>query len=435
MVETADSSSKASEDYKDLLLVLALQLAVAINAESKEQQQTLQNSPISLILTESIRKIVLQKAQNKTDLIKNFIDLVQELQKSDNTPVSPKTFHADLVSADIIEAPNSINPQQDPDECMKKFMEAVDPSDKTPSPFFFNQKTTLTCCDEKCKHSLGKADPMQGLQLPIKEGSKTLVELLNTYLSKEILTDYECDKCHKKSGVEKEFELPTLPKHLCIQLKRGVVNQKNSTPIAIDIAFTLYQKIDYILKSFIVHDGDSLNSGHYYAYVKDSSGTWYCYNDKNVEKKEETEIASILSTGQVNSTTQPYILFYEQKNNGSITKSGPNRGLENLGNTCFMNALLQCLTQNEDFVQWIKKTHAVNNDFNETFESKTEEKQDEKDEETDQQPSKDQPDESSDTKKRKRDDAEDQIKEQQDELNNQEPDIKKRNTASTEKKN
>ena len=58
----------------------------------------------------------------------------------------------------------------------------------------------------------------------------------------------------------------------------------------------------YELYSVLIHEGFSLNSGHYYSYVKANS-KWYCMND-----------SSVLSTNESTVLRQnPYILFYKKK--------------------------------------------------------------------------------------------------------------------------
>jgi hypothetical protein len=58
----------------------------------------------------------------------------------------------------------------------------------------------------------------------------------------------------------------------------------------------------YRLFSVLVHDGFSINSGHYYSYVKNSNDIWYCMNDSHVSRVNEKEIFQ----------QSPYILFYER---------------------------------------------------------------------------------------------------------------------------
>ena len=61
----------------------------------------------------------------------------------------------------------------------------------------------------------------------------------------------------------------------------------------------------------LVHEGSSVNSGHYYSYVKASNNDWYIFNDHSVKKAEKNKIL----------IQKPYLLFYEkiiEKNNKKI---------------------------------------------------------------------------------------------------------------------
>jgi hypothetical protein len=58
----------------------------------------------------------------------------------------------------------------------------------------------------------------------------------------------------------------------------------------------------YRLFSVLVHDGYSINSGHYYSYIKNSNDMWFCMNDSHVSRVNEKEIFQ----------QSPYILFYEK---------------------------------------------------------------------------------------------------------------------------
>ena len=58
----------------------------------------------------------------------------------------------------------------------------------------------------------------------------------------------------------------------------------------------------YNLISVANHDG-SLNSGHYYSYVKNQNGKWYTYNDTVVSQMESSNVVS----------QSAYCLFYKQK--------------------------------------------------------------------------------------------------------------------------
>ena len=57
----------------------------------------------------------------------------------------------------------------------------------------------------------------------------------------------------------------------------------------------------YRLLSIVVHSG-SLGSGHYFAYVKNASGIWYCCNDSNVSQVSVSEVLK----------AEAYICLYER---------------------------------------------------------------------------------------------------------------------------
>jgi len=43
----------------------------------------------------------------------------------------------------------------------------------------------------------------------------------------------------------------------------------------------------YSLYAVLVHNGCSINSGHYYCYVRAPGGTWHCMNDSSVSSRHE----------------------------------------------------------------------------------------------------------------------------------------------------
>jgi len=69
-------------------------------------------------------------------------------------------------------------------------------------------------------------------------------------------------------------------------------------------------------------------------------------------------VLQILNNGKVDEITQPYLLFYKKTNALNQPLDGTHytpTGLTNLNNTCFMNATLQGLMQNETVSTWLKK--------------------------------------------------------------------------------
>ncbi len=62
------------------------------------------------------------------------------------------------------------------------------------------------------------------------------------------------------------------------------------------------EEYKYKLFSVLVHEGFSINSGHYYCHVKNSNDMWYTMNDSWVSKTNEKSIMQ----------ETPYLLFYER---------------------------------------------------------------------------------------------------------------------------
>ena len=123
--------------------------------------------------------------------------------------------------------------------------------------------------------------------------------------------------------------LSRLPKRLILQLTRFAYNtelraaRKNATPISvpmiIDIAPYLMEsklrsgsptpakRVSYDLYALCIHTGaQSTSFGHYVAYCKASSGTWYSFNDSYVtvivDMEQELQSLSVLQNA--------YLLFY-----------------------------------------------------------------------------------------------------------------------------
>lgn len=65
----------------------------------------------------------------------------------------------------------------------------------------------------------------------------------------------------------------------------------------------LIKDSEYELYSMVIHEGYSLNSGHYYSYVKGFDNKWYSMNDSFVQGTNESRILK----------QSPYILFYRKK--------------------------------------------------------------------------------------------------------------------------
>lgn len=310
------------------------------------------------------------------DLKALYVTLATEIKKTNNSDAilnALRAFHNELLDKNIIFQ----GEQQDPQELLIKIFDHMKETTKGKNgfPYTYTQQSIVTC--ENCKKQFEMKDSETIICCQVKQGS--LVNALDSYFTKENLTEdnqFYCNTCKKNQDAMRQIKLLQLPEHLCIQLKRhetfitknpfSIVIKKNATPIKIPLELdmtpytssTQKNPIIYSLESFVVHAGKKSEDGHYFAYVKNTKGTWFICNDEHSEGIPENKMLEILNNGEVNNITQPYLLFYKKINaiNQPLgdTDYTPT-GLENLGNTCFMNATLQCLMQNATVFDWLKK--------------------------------------------------------------------------------
>ncbi|KAL0900118.1 hypothetical protein Bca101_084079 [Brassica carinata] len=168
-----------------------------------------------------------------------------------------------------------------------------------------------------CGAESNKADEIMDISLEISNSS-SVRESMQKFFQPEILdgnNKYKCESCKKLVTARKQMSVLQAPNILVIQLKRfeGIFGGKIDKPITFsEILFlsTFMSKSskdpqpEYKLFGIIVHSGYSPESGHYYAYVKDSLNRWYCCNDASVTHSTLQEVLS----------EKAYILFFSRIN-------------------------------------------------------------------------------------------------------------------------
>ncbi|XP_057812302.1 ubiquitin carboxyl-terminal hydrolase 25-like [Salvia miltiorrhiza] len=166
-----------------------------------------------------------------------------------------------------------------------------------------------------CGAESNKVDEIMDISLDILH-SGSLREALQKFFQPEVLdgnNKYKCDNCKKLVAARKQMSILEAPNVLVIQLKRfeGIFGSKIDKPIAFDEILVLSshmckgskdQQPEYNLFGTIVHSGFSPDSGHYYAYIKDAIGRWYCCNDSYVSVSTLQEVLS----------EKVYILFFSR---------------------------------------------------------------------------------------------------------------------------
>ncbi|CAN8259375.1 unnamed protein product [Cochlearia groenlandica] len=168
-----------------------------------------------------------------------------------------------------------------------------------------------------CGAESNKADEIMDISLEILQ-SNSVKESLQKFFQSEILdgnNKYRCENCKKLVTARKQMSVLQAPNILVIQLKRfeGSFGGKIDKAIAFGEVLVLSSFMskaskdpqpEYKLFGIIVHSGYSPESGHYYAYVKDFLGQWYCCNDSFIS----------LSTLQEVMSEKAYILFFSRSN-------------------------------------------------------------------------------------------------------------------------
>ena len=142
-----------------------------------------------------------------------------------------------------------------------------------------------------------KPEPYFMIDLPIPQVDSNSVDLFdcfNLYTTSELLSGDNAwfnEKTGEKQDVNKKLTFWSFPNILIISFRRFnnrmMKNNKNvSIPLEnIDLSKYVegYNKSSYVYDVYGVcnHTGGT-SGGHYFAYVKNANGKWYCFNDMDV---------------------------------------------------------------------------------------------------------------------------------------------------------
>lgn len=177
-------------------------------------------------------------------------------------------------------------------------------------------ESAVTCLH--CRRPSLTRDRYMDLSLDICSSSvSNLTEALEEFTKTETLSGDNkvyCQKCAMKRTATKGLRLATAPSVLVCHFKRFAFDRYGRmVRLAKHVGFPQRLEIgDYMsrvnkarpppyeLISVLVHQGQTCDSGHYLAYVK-NNGDWYKCNDSLVEKVDEATVMK----------QQAYILVYE----------------------------------------------------------------------------------------------------------------------------
>eukprot|EP01063_Lacrimia_lanifica_P003058 TRINITY_DN11640_c0_g2_i1.p1 TRINITY_DN11640_c0_g2~~TRINITY_DN11640_c0_g2_i1.p1 ORF type:complete len:1010 (+),score=250.66 TRINITY_DN11640_c0_g2_i1:152-3181(+) len=184
-------------------------------------------------------------------------------------------------------------------------------------------RSSVRCkgCNEESVVYQPYLDLSLGVQRPDRGRAgqpQTLASALADLTHEETLTAaYDCAKCkQKKQDAAKRVALHTVPPVLVLQLQRFVHTARGTAknleflryPHRLDMAKYVVNEnpvtpMDYTLQAWVLHKGQTANSGHYTCAVS-HRGRWVYYDDDHVKALDTQQLANKVLT------QSPYLLFY-----------------------------------------------------------------------------------------------------------------------------
>lgn len=153
-------------------------------------------------------------------------------------------------------------------------------------------------------------DSFLDLSLDLTQCS-TVERCLTKHFKQPVSAVRECISCQHEGQQTGTHSIYKSPMTLALQLKRfntdadtTKINKFVKFEESMDIkrVITANETVNtkYNLYAAIVHTGQTINDGHYMAYVKSSNGIWYCMDNENVQV---VSVKRLLEE-------KPYMLFY-----------------------------------------------------------------------------------------------------------------------------
>jgi len=154
------------------------------------------------------------------------------------------------------------------------------------------------------------------LSIPENNKSPSLIDCFDHYVEGETLAGENAwfnEKTGLKEDVKKQIKYWSFPTILVLDLKRfNSRNIKNQIMVTfplenLDLSNYVigYKKESYVYDLYgIANHSGGVHGGHYFSYVKNANGKWYCFNDTSVQ--EIADLNQIIST-------KAYCFFYRKR--------------------------------------------------------------------------------------------------------------------------
>ncbi|KAI6197456.1 Ubiquitin carboxyl-terminal hydrolase 26 [Aphelenchoides besseyi] len=193
-------------------------------------------------------------------------------------------------------------------------------------PMFFEIKNCVTC--KRCGTRSYSRESQVGLNVDMNGHGEASWSFWNSWRLIERMSGSEqffCGKCNRKVDATRTTRPISLPTVLVVRyylfrvkftkdrLSVSKVFPVRFPPLRIPLSeVPSYQKEMqgfYTLKAMVVHRGTQINDGHYISFVRSEHSKWRLFNDERTCEMSLQELQN-----STNSSSTPYLLFYEKSN-------------------------------------------------------------------------------------------------------------------------
>ncbi|KAJ4958056.1 hypothetical protein NE237_025167 [Protea cynaroides] len=176
----------------------------------------------------------------------------------------------------------------------------------------------------QCSYCSNTFEPFLDLSLEIYKADSLLKALRHFTVMEQLdggERQYQCERCKQRVRAYKQLTVHKAPYVLTIHLKRfgsDIPGQKIDKKVEFGPTLDLkpfvsgaYEgDLKYTLYGVLVHAGWSTHSGHYYCFVRTSSGMWYSLDDNRVVQVSERTVLE----------QKAYMLFYVRDRRSLVPK-------------------------------------------------------------------------------------------------------------------
>lgn len=176
----------------------------------------------------------------------------------------------------------------------------------------------------QCSYCSNTFDPFLDLSLEIAKADSLYKALVHFTAAEQLdggERQYKCERCKHKVRALKQLTIYKAPYILSIHLKRfrshfggQKIDKKVQFGSTLDlkpfVSGSYEGDLKYTLYGVLVHAGWSTHSGHYFCFVRTSSGLWYLLDDNRVVQVSEKSVLE----------QKAYMLFYVRDRKNFVPK-------------------------------------------------------------------------------------------------------------------